>query len=104
MRAACGWLILTFVPFHLLKSVTLSSAPTTVTQVSKITKRKYLRIKLFFRPEHFFRMDNFIESFRREKSQGERSFFKTGVFLIGFLGHLGCLVITDMRIERGYQH
>ena len=53
---------------------------------------------------HFFRANNPVKLFRREKTELQTRFFQRETVVMRMLGDSGCVVITDCGAERCYEH
>ena len=49
-------------------------------------------------------MEYFVEFLSGKEAERYARFFKRDVFFMRFLSGLGCVLVSDIRIERGYEH
>ena len=59
---------------------------------------------MVFRSAHFFGVEDLVELFCCEEAKLYASFFERDVILVSFLCGLCCIFVTDIGIERGYEH
>jgi hypothetical protein len=54
--------------------------------------------------DHVLRSDPLVELFRGQVTKRHGSLLQGGTFLVGLLGTLGGLIVTDVRVKSSDQH